>query len=161
MAIPAPLRIENALLSYITYIAQMLWPAHLAVFYPYPQSIEAWKAAAALMILLSLSLLAIRTRRTRPYVMVGWFWYPGTLVPVIGLLRVGNQSHADRYTYIPMVGLTLIIGWGTAEVIGSWPKTRTSFAIAASYPAPSGQRFRSHRQRTGRPVKHFSTMQLT
>ena len=123
---------ENALISYVTYIGQMFWPARLAVFYPYPKSIPAWQAAAAFAVLLGVSALAIFAWRTRPYLAMGWFWYLGTLVPVIGLVQVGMQSHADRYTYIPMVGLSMMLAWGAADVVGKWPRTKPAIAAAAA-----------------------------
>jgi tetratricopeptide (TPR) repeat protein len=132
----APLAPQNALLSYVTYIRQMFWPVRLAIFYPYPRSIEASEAAAAGAVILSVSALAIYLWRVRPrvapYFITGWFWYLGTLVPVIGLVQVGRQSHADRYTYIPMVGLLMILAWGAADVVGKWPRTKPAIAAAAT-----------------------------
>ena len=109
-------RIENAILSYTAYIAQMLWPARLSFFYPHPHgttSIALVALAAALLI--SVTVLAIRAARAHAYVTVGWFWFLGTLVPVIGLLQVGLQARADRYTYIPLVGLFMAAVWGARE----------------------------------------------
>ncbi len=118
--IPFDSRMGNALISYLTYIGQMFWPTRLAVFYPFPKSIAGWRIAAAIAIILGVSALAIHAWRTRPYLSTGWFWYLGTLVPVIGLVQVGVQSHADRYTYIPMVGLTVVLAWGAADIAGKW-----------------------------------------
>jgi tetratricopeptide (TPR) repeat protein len=123
-------RIENALLSYVIYIGQTFWPTRLAVFYPYPKSIAAWHAAAAGAVILGLSILALSTWRTRPYLATGWFWYLGTLVPVIGLVQVGMQSHADRYTYIPMVGLSMMLAWGALDIVTQWPHTKFVLATA-------------------------------
>lgn len=131
-AVPLGMRVGNALISYVTYIAQVFWPARLAVFYPYPRSLEAWQVAGAFALLLGVSFIVLRAWRARPYLTTGWFWYLGTLVPVIGLVQVGNQSRADRYTYIPMVGLTLMVAWGAAEAAEKWPKTKIVISIAAA-----------------------------
>ncbi len=131
VAIPLDGRIAKALLSYITYIRQTLWPTGLAVFYPYPQQILASRIGAALLVLLGVSVVVLFSWRRRPYLATGWFWYLGTLVPVIGLVKVGQQSHADRYTYLPMVGLSIMVAWGAAEVVGRWPRTRSVIAAAA------------------------------
>ncbi len=128
--IPLAMRIGNALISYVIYIRQMFWPSRLAVFYPYPDSMAIWKAPAVFTLLTAVSIGAILTRRTRPYFATGWFWYLGTLVPVIGLVKVGEQSHADHFMYIPMVGLSMILAWGAADVVNKWP--RTKFAVAAA-----------------------------
>jgi len=128
---PLVTRIENAFISYITYIEQMFWPTGLAVYYPYPPSIPVWQAAAAFSVVLLISVLVIRAWRTRPYLAVGWFWYLGTLVPVIGFVQVGSQAHADRYMYIPMVGLSIILAWGAADVAGKWPATKSALVAAA------------------------------
>jgi len=129
--IPLAARIENVFISYLVYIGQMLWPIRLAVYYPYPRPIPAWQAAAAFTLILAVSVLAIRMWRTRPYLAVGWFWYLGTLVPVIGLVQVGSQAHADRYMYIPMVGLSMMLAWGAADIAAKWPRTKTVLAAAA------------------------------
>ena len=130
-AMPFSTRIENAFISYITYIGQMFWPTGLAVYYPYPPSIPPWQAAAAFTVLLLISVLVIRAWRTRPYLAVGWFWYLGTLVPVIGFVQVGSQAHADRYMYIPMVGLLMMLAWSAADVAGKWPVTKSALVAAA------------------------------
>ncbi len=130
-AIPLTTRIENVFIAYLTYIGQMFWPTRLAVYYPYPPSIPAWQAAAAFIVVLAISVLAIRSWRTRPYLAVGWLWYLGTLVPVIGLVQVGSQSHADRYMYIPMVGLSMMLAWGAADAARRWPRTKPTLAAAA------------------------------
>jgi tetratricopeptide (TPR) repeat protein len=126
------LRIENALVSYLTYLRQTLWPANLEWFYLYPTSIPAWQVALAALILLAITALALYTWRTRPYIATGWFWYLGTLVPVIGLIQIGAQSHADRYTYIPMVGLTIIVAWGALDLIQRWPPLKPVLATAGA-----------------------------
>lgn len=121
----------NALVSYVSYIGQTFWPAGLAVFYPHRRSLTVLDAACALALILTVSLLAVVTWRTRPYFATGWFWYLGTLVPVIGLVQVGRQSHADRYMYVPMIGLSIILAWGAADVIRKWPRAKFAVASAA------------------------------
>ncbi len=130
-AAPAGLRLENALLSYAAYIGDMFWPAGLAVLYPYPHAIPLWLCASAGLLLAGISLAVIRQFRGRPYLAVGWCWYLGTLVPVIGLVQVGLQSHADRYTYIPLVGLSIMAAWGGAELVERRPGTRMFVAAGA------------------------------
>ena len=115
-----PVRIANALISYVVYLGQMVWPARLAVLYPYQQSPAMWQAAAAAAVLLAVSAAVIFAWRRRPYLAVGWFWYLGTLVPVIGLVQVGLQARADRYMYIPMIGLLLMLAWSAAELQPKW-----------------------------------------
>jgi tetratricopeptide (TPR) repeat protein len=121
----------NALVSYVSYVGQTLWPTGLAVFYPYRQSIAVWQGVAASAVLLTVSAAAVITLRTRPYFATGWFWYLGTLVPVIGIIQVGAQSHADRYTYVPVIGLTMILAWGAADVVRKWPRAKAAVASAA------------------------------
>lgn len=117
---PLGLRIENALVTYVIYIARTIWPARLAAFYPYPAQVHPaqaplWQAALAGLLLALISVLVLRSFRNRPYLAVGWLWYLGTLVPVIGLVQVGAQARADRYMYVPMVGLAIMLAWGVAE----------------------------------------------
>jgi Flp pilus assembly protein TadD len=138
-AIPFDLRVSNALISYVTYIGRMLWPVHLAIFYPHArQALPAWTVAWAALILVGLTALAISQRKTRPYLTTGWFWYVGTLVPVIGLIQVGEQASADRYTYIPLIGLFMAIAWLVPALItrkvepGGERRPRKSAPVAAS-----------------------------
>jgi len=125
--IPLATRAANALISYVAYLAQFFWPSGLAVFYPYPPSFTAWQIAASAAILIAISALAIR----RPYLTVGWLWYLGTLVPVIGLVQVGEQAHADRYTYIPMIGISIMLAWGLAEIMERQPKARFTLGVVS------------------------------
>ena len=124
-------RVRNALISYVSYIGQMFWPAGLGMFYPARTSVTVWQTACALAIILGLSALAIFAWRTRPYFATGWFWYLGTLVPVIGMLQVGVQSHADRYMYLPLVGLSMILAWGAVDVVRKWPQAKLAIASVA------------------------------
>lgn len=127
-SIPLGTRLENALVSYIAYIAKTLWPTRLAAFYPHPVALPAWQVIAAGMAIAGMSVLALRSARRFPYVLVGWFWYLGTLVPVIGFVQVGMQARADRYTYIPSVGILLILAWGVADVFARWPRSKAVLA---------------------------------
>jgi tetratricopeptide (TPR) repeat protein len=129
--IPLALRLENGLVSYLVYIRDMLWPVDLAVLYPFPRTLPVWGVAAAGVTLAGISLLVARQFRARPYLAVGWCWYLGTLVPVIGLVQVGTQSHADRYTYVPMIGLSIMLAWGLAELVERRPRARKAVIAAA------------------------------
>jgi hypothetical protein len=120
---PVGLRLENGLISYVVYIAKTFCPINLAVFYPYPQNLPVWQAASAGLVIAGISALVLRCFRSYPYLAVGWLWYLGTLVPVIGLVQVGAQARADRYTYIPTVGLFIMLVWGATEVILVWGAT--------------------------------------
>jgi len=126
---PLGLRVENAVVSQAIYIVKMFWPARLAVFYPYPHDLPVWQVALSALLLVGVSMVVLRQRRSRPYLAVGWLWYLGTLVPVIGLIQVGAQARADRYTYLPMVGLSIMLVWGLPEVLKS--KVAISGAIVA------------------------------
>jgi Flp pilus assembly protein TadD len=125
---PLAVRLENALVSYAVYVLKMFWPSNLAVFYPYsPQSLAVPAAFAALG-LAAITFMTIRMAARRPYLIFGWAWYLMTLAPVIGLVQVGAQARADRYTYIPMVGLSIALVWGAAEILQPWPRVRTVLA---------------------------------
>jgi protein O-mannosyl-transferase len=115
---PFQIRLENALVSYVGYIGKMFWPVKLAVFYPHPMhSLALWKVLGAAGLLVAVSAGVIWKGRRYPYLIMGWFWYLGTLVPVIGLVQVGVQAMADRYTYIPLIGLFIMIAWGGRDLI--------------------------------------------
>ncbi len=114
--LPLQLRLANALTSYVAYMRKMIWPDDLAVFYPYPVSFPVWKISLAAGLLVAVSAWVLMRIRRWPWLAVGWFWYLGTLVPVIGLVQVGMHSMADRYTYIPLIGLFLMITWGVVEL---------------------------------------------
>lgn len=116
--VPLTARLGNAFVSYCIYLLQMVWPVRLAVFYPYVE-LPLWQQAVAALAVFGVSALVIRQWR-RPYLAVGWFWYLGTLLPVIGLVQVGEQAHADRYTYLPLIGIFLMAVWGAEELLGSW-----------------------------------------
>ena len=120
-------RIANAMISYVMYIKQIIWPVDLAVLYPHPHIIEGWKFVIAFVVLAIVTLLVLRAMRRHPYLFVGWFWYIGTLVPVIGIIQVGSQAMADRYTYIPSLGLFVIVAWGGAELVSKHGIGKTVF----------------------------------
>jgi protein O-mannosyl-transferase len=116
-ALPLDHRLANAVMAYATYIGKMLWPVHLAAIYPYPASRPGWLVAGAAVGLIAVTVLTLRAARHHPYLPVGWLWYLGTLVPVIGLVQVGSQPMADRYTYVPLIGLFLIVAWGIPDLL--------------------------------------------
>lgn len=120
---PLGLRVENAILAYVRYIGKTIWPSGLAVHYPYSMSIPAWQVAAAGAFLVGMTALAISLRRSQPYVLVGWLWYVVTLLPVIGIVQVGDQSVADRYTYIPLIGLFIIVAWAVPDLVDRIART--------------------------------------
>jgi tetratricopeptide (TPR) repeat protein len=129
--IPVRLRVANALVSYVAYLGKMCWPVNLAIFYPFPRSIPIGLAISALVVLVAISVAAAWMLPRRPYIAVGWFWYLVTLAPVIGLIQVGGQAMADRYTYVPLVGIFIIIAWGVPDLLARWPRQRALLPAAA------------------------------
>ena len=114
--VPAILRVPNVLVSYEKYIEKMLWPTRLAIFYPYTtQAILLGQAIVGALVVIVISIYVFRSAKTDKYLPVGWLWYLGTLVPVAGLVQVGSQAMADRYTYVPFIGLFIMIAWGVAD----------------------------------------------
>src|SRR5271165_5792344 len=112
---PFSIRLENAIVSYVRYIGKALWPAHLAVYYPHPETLlNPWQVAGAAVLLLTITALVIAGRHRR-YLLVGWFWFLGTLIPMIGLVQVGAQAMGDRYAYLSFIGLFIMICWGVAD----------------------------------------------
>ena len=117
-------RLANAIVSYVEYLAKMLRPVDLAVLYAYPdRGIPAWEVVGSAVLLVGLSAAAIRAGRRAPYLLVGWLWYVIALVPVIGLIQVGEQAMADRYAYIPLIGLFVIVSWGIPEIMQRFSAT--------------------------------------
>src|SRR5579863_2922769 len=130
-SIPFSLRAANALVSYVIYVRNMFWPAGLAAFYPFPPSIPAWQVAGSVLILIAVSVAVFRVGSRWPYLAVGWFWYLGTLLPVIGFFQAGLQARADRFTYVPQIGLFLILAWGLPDLLTHWRYRKIALPAAA------------------------------
>ena len=114
---PLRLRAANAIVSYVVYVRQAIWPAGLAAYYPYPHTPPAWwLVLGALVVLAGVTAAAVRLRRSRPYLLLGWLWYLVTMVPVIGFIQAGDQLRADRFMYVPLVGLLIVIAWGAVDL---------------------------------------------
>jgi tetratricopeptide (TPR) repeat protein len=133
MSFPLTARFENAAISYVEYLKRTVWPVDLAVFYPHRY--YAWGAglslpvvAGAIVFLTIVTAAAIRLRQRAPYLLAGWLWYVGTLVPVIGVVQNGEQSYADRFSYFPQVGILIAVCWGVADMARAWPRP----AVAAT-----------------------------
>ena len=146
-AAPVALRLSNALVSYAKYLLLTFWPNDLAVYYPFA-GIPAWQIIGAALLLIAITAFCFFQRKLRPYLIVGWLWFLGTLVPVIGLVQVGGQIMADRYFYIPSIGLFIALVFGLADIVerrrvAPWRPLRESSlscrtvlsAAAAQYPA--------------------------
>jgi Tfp pilus assembly protein PilF len=130
--LPMSARISNALVAYVIYIRQMFWPARLAVFYPHPENrLPVLEISLAFIVLVGITAAAFVFRKKAPYFMTGWLWYLGMLVPVIGLVQVGWQGHADRYTYLPQIGLYIAVTWGVTDLTHSWRFQRMALGVAA------------------------------
>jgi hypothetical protein len=130
-ALPVLNRVANAFVAYLTYIVKTFWPRNLAVMYPLPDALDIWPVMVSGVILAGISIVVIKGARKHPEMVVGWLWFLGTLVPVIGLVQVGRQAMADRYTYIPLIGLFIMVTWGVAEFAANSPFRRTILGIAA------------------------------
>ena len=127
-----PVRVGNAAVSYVAYLGQMIFPTGLAVLYPHPGNrLSVWLAGLCALALLVISVAVVVARRKRPYLAVGWFWYLGMLLPVIGLVQVGMQARADRYTYLPQIGLCILVAWGAGSLCSSWSHGRMVLRTAA------------------------------
>jgi tetratricopeptide (TPR) repeat protein len=120
--VPLSLRVENALVSYLKYLGMTLWPRDLALLYPFPPSVPLWQVIGSALLLLLVSLAVLVFRQRCPYLVLGWFWYLVTLLPVIGLVQVGTQALADRFSYIPSIGLYLALAWGAADLCSAAPR---------------------------------------
>ena len=132
--LPWSWRLGNAVVAYATYLWQMIWPFNLSAFYPHPgKDLSLWSLALSAFVLLVISALVLWQRR-RGYLMVGWLWYLGMLLPVIGLVQSGEQAHADRYTYLPLIGIFLMIAWGLNDWVGDHPKKRILLGSALALP---------------------------
>ena len=125
-------RAANASISYIAYIAKMIWPARLAMFYPHPgANISVLLAALSAVLLIIATVIVLRFSKGRRYLFVGWFWYVGTLVPVIGLIQVGDQAMADRYNYVPLIGLFIIMAWLAPDLLAKGKYKKHALTISA------------------------------
>jgi protein O-mannosyl-transferase len=131
-ALPLITRIANALISYVSYAFQAIWPGNLAVYYPHPvDTLPVWQICGAALLIVSVFCGAICLLKQYRYVAVGLFWYFGTLIPVIGLVQVGDQAMADRYTYIPLIGLFIIIAWGASDLLVKWRYRKIFLGVSA------------------------------
>ena len=128
---PTGARASNAIVSYLRYVGKLLWPENLSVLYPMPPSWPIWLVVVSVVFLIVMSAMAVWQARRRPYFFVGWFWFMGILVPVIGLVQVGVQSMADRYLYVPAIGLFIAATWGVAELTERWPKRNALLGAGA------------------------------
>ncbi|MFC1869555.1 tetratricopeptide repeat protein [Thermodesulfobacteriota bacterium] len=127
------IRIANALTSYVSYILKMVWPLELSVFYPHPGMPPWWKIVGAFFFLGFVSFLVVKAARRHPYLPVGWFWYIGTLLPVIGFVQIGLHAIADRYTYVPLVGLFIILAWGFHDLFRNWRYRKIVLTLIAGF----------------------------
>ncbi len=128
---PITVRISNAFVSYLVYIGKTIWPSDLAVSYPYRPSLPAWLVIGSVFLMTAVTVTLIRRARRAPYLAVGWLWFAGTLVPVIGIVQVGTQARADRYTYVPLIGLFIMAAWGISELSRNW-RYRREAVVASS-----------------------------
>jgi len=130
--VPLALRVVNVPVNYVRYLGKLIWPVDLAVLYPYVRGWPLANVLGAVLLLVAGTLLVLWQRKQRPFLLVGWAWFVGMLVPVIGLLQTGNQSIADRYTYLPAIGLFIVVAWGFAELVGASAFRRFLAAVAAT-----------------------------
>ncbi len=125
-------RISNALVSYLVYLEKMMWPKDFSVFYPYPiNESYMWKGLMSGFVLTGITIIILRLIKKAPYLSVGWFWYLGTLIPVIGLVQVGQQMMADRYAYVPLIGIFIIIAWGLPDLLQNYPFRKKLLSVLA------------------------------
>ena len=130
--VPMQLRIANALVSYVKYIEKMIWPKNLAIFYPFPDTLPIWQILGAGLFLASISFLVLLNLRKKPYLCMGWLWFLGTLIPVIGLKQAGLwPAMADRWAYVPLVGIFIILSWGGSDLLKKWTHKNVMPAILA------------------------------
>ncbi len=131
--VPFPLRASNAVVATVAYLGKALWPTQLAIFYPHPSdALSGWQVAFSAALLLAVTALLLAVARRHPYGLVGWLWYLATLAPVIGLVQVGSQAMADRYTYLPLIGLSIVVAWGVPDLMGNLRWRRLVLAATAS-----------------------------
>ncbi|MDB6066774.1 MAG: hypothetical protein JWR26_2982 [Pedosphaera sp.] len=126
------LRMANAVVAYVRYVGEMVWPVNLCILYPLPSQWAAWAVGASILALVVITAgVLVAGRRGQPAMLIGWLWFLGTLVPVIGLVQVGSQSMADRYTYIPYMGLFVMVVWGVAALTRKWKQQKVVLGAAA------------------------------
>jgi tetratricopeptide (TPR) repeat protein len=125
-------RFDNLPVAYERYLARTFWPGYLAAFYPHPRIWPLWRLITSAALLAGITVWVVRRRRRQPYLAVGWFWFLGMLVPVIGLVQVGNQSMADRYSYLPIAGIFIMTVWGAGEMLAGRPGGKWTAAISGS-----------------------------
>jgi protein O-mannosyl-transferase len=131
--IPMTLRLSNAAVSYIKYLEKLFWPHGMALLYPYPNTVHLWKVAGACLVLSLLTILFLRALRKYPYYLVGWLWFLGSLVPFLGIIQAGQWAEmADRYAYLPFIGIFIMISWGIPDLIKGWRYSREFLSIAGS-----------------------------
>jgi hypothetical protein len=128
-AISPVVRMGNAFISYIIYIGKMIWPNNLAVLYPHTGLVVPWQVLGSVLLLIAITLAVFWMVKRFPYLATGWLWYAGTLVPVIGIVQVGNHAMTDRYTYIPLIGLFIMVAWGVPDLLKKW-KHRKEILLA-------------------------------
>ena len=129
--VPLSDRMINAAVSYVMYLVNMFWPLDLAIFYPYPVTYPIWQSIGAAFLLIAVTFFAMGAYRRFPYFTMGWFWYLITLIPVIGLVQVGAQARADRYTYVPLIGLFIALAWGVPELTKKWSHRGKVLSLSA------------------------------
>ncbi len=125
-------RLANASVAYLAYLCKTFWPAKLSVYYPLMPEVPAAHIALAMVVLCGLTAAALSAARRAPYVPVGWFWFIGTLIPVIGLVQVGSQAMADRYTYFPLIGLLVSVAWGATDLTARWRYQRLGLGLVGA-----------------------------
>jgi Tfp pilus assembly protein PilF len=129
---PLLLRVENSLVTVAAFLADTFWPVRLSPDYPYPSHLSLWTVLAAAAGIVAVTVLVLRECRQRPYLATGWFWFLGTLIPVIGLVQVGLQSRSDHFMYVPLVGLSIMVAWGAVDLVLHWPAIRPWIAATAA-----------------------------
>ena len=130
--VPLGVRMGNAFIAYIAYIEKMIWPGNLAVLYPHSGLLLSWQLWGSLFLLIAITLAVIWTAKRFPYLATGWLWYLGTLVPVIGIVQVATQAMADRFTYIPLIGLFIMAAWGVPDLLKKWKYRKEILVILSA-----------------------------
>ena len=129
--IPLQARLTNSLVSYLEYLGKIAWPSKLSILYPHPENaLPVWLGIFCGVVLVSITIISIKLINKAPYLTVGWFWYLGTLLPVIGIVQVGGQAMADRFTYIPQIGIFMIIAWGIPDLVSKWRHKEKVLAVS-------------------------------